>query len=104
MVIQMGKMKDKIIDYEEKDWLKEEQEKILNDIHRDISITYADLLTLDDIKKSNKTYITMMNSTIYDFQFDEVIELNALSIKIDYGLGQTVVLPLDKIIAVKYVV
>lgn len=99
----MGKMKNELLKQEEENWITEAQEKILNDKKNTIKIMYGDLLTLKDISRANRVYVTMMNSAIYDFQADDVIKLSSVSIKINYGLGQTIVLPLDKIIAVKYV-
>ena len=100
----MGKMKNELLKQEEENWITEAQEKILNDKKNTIKIMYGDLLTLTDIGNANRVYVTMINGTIYDFQADDVIRLNAVSIKINYGFNQYIVLPLDKIVAVKYVV
>lgn len=99
----MGRVKELLLEKEEQDWLQEEQEKILNDKHREISIMYADLLDFKSIKKSERVYIDMINGKTYDFCEKDVIELNALCIKIDYGMQQHIVLPLDKVVSVKYI-
>ena len=95
----MGKMKNIQID----NWVEEEQEKYLNDKHREISIVYADLLDFDCIHNSSRIYISMINGKTYDFTPNDIIQLNALSIKIEYGISMYLVLPLDKIVSVKYV-
>ena len=100
----MGRMKDLLLEIEEQDWLQEEQEKILNDKHREISIMYADLLDSENINKSERIYIDMINGKTYDFCKTDIIEFNALCIKINYGMRQHIVLPLDKMVSVKYIV
>lgn len=95
------KMKNHIINYQEKDWLADEQEKILNDKHREISITYADLLNTDEILNSTLTYITTINDEIHIIEPNDLIELNALSIKYKRKKS-TVVIALDKVISVEY--
>lgn len=99
----MGRMKELLLEKEVQDWVQEEQEKILNDKHREIDIVYADLLDIDSINKSEQIHIEMINGKIYDFCAKDVTELNALCIKIDYGMRQHIVLPLDKVVSVKYI-
>lgn len=95
------KMKNHIINYQEKDWLADEQEKILNDKHREISITYADLLNINEILNNSLTYITTVNDEVHIIEPKDFIELNALSIRYKKEKS-TVVIALDKIISVEY--
>lgn len=96
----MGRVKELLL---EKDWVEEEQEKILNDKHREISMVYADLLQYNDIDNCSMMYIEMMNGKVHTIQSDDVIEIHALSIRYRYDDQKVVVLPLDKVASVMYV-
>ena len=98
------KMKNKIIDFEEKDWLIEEQEKILNEVHRTNSILYADLIRMDEVEKSKGLYINLIDKEKHMIAPSDIIEVNAVSLRYKLEENKIVAIPLDKITSVMYIV
>lgn len=102
----MGKVKEQLLEFEENDWIKEEQEKILNDTHRWSSITYADILNIDDVEQCRQVKLHTIDGKVHLMNKDDIVEIHGLSIKYRYGDDYAKILrviPLDKVVCVEYV-
>ena len=102
----MGKVKEQLLKFEEQDWIKEEQEKILNDTHRWSNITYADILNIDDIEQCQQVKLYTISRKVFLMNKNDIVEINGLSIKYrheDDYVKILRVIPLDKIVCVEYV-
>ena len=94
----MGRVKEQLL---EKNWVEDEQQKIIDKRHTVISIKYADLFDDEDINNSKGMYITTIDGTIHICRPNDIIELHGLHIKYQDD-DIVVVIPLDKIAFVKY--
>lgn len=94
----MGRVKEQLL---EKNWVEDEQQKIIDKRHTVISIKYADLFDDEDINNSKGMYITTIDGTVHICRPNDIIELHGLHIKYQDD-DIVVVIPLDKIAFVKY--
>lgn len=80
----MGRVKDMILDEEAKDWVQEQQQKIISKMHENISYMYSSMIDFDLIEDKDLKYIEIMlkgdntKRTIYP---ENIEEIDGVSIK-----------------------
>ena len=84
--------------------LEDEEQELIIKASKQLSMAYADLLNPDDIFKNNCSIIQIVTTDgeTYTFTPDDIIELHALSVKIQLSEYIVLVIPFDKIVICKY--
>ena len=84
--------------------LEDEEQELIMKASKQLSMAYADLLNPDDIFKNNCVIIQIITTDgeTYTFTPDDIIELHALSVKIQLSEYIVLVIPFDKIVTCKY--
>ena len=84
--------------------LEDEEQELIMKANKQLSMAYADLLNPDDIFKNNYSIIQIITTDgeTYTFTPDDIIELHALSVKIQLSKHIVLVIPFDKIVICKY--
>ena len=84
--------------------LEDEEQELIMKASKQLSMAYADLLNPDDIFKNNCSIIQIITTDgeTYTFTPDDIIELHALSVKIQLSEYIVLVIPFDKIVICKY--
>lgn len=84
--------------------LEDEEQELIMKVSKQLSMAYADLLNPDDIFKNNCSIIQIVTTDgeTYTFTPDDIIELHALSVKIQLSEYIVLVIPFDKIVICKY--
>lgn len=84
--------------------LEDEEQELIMKVSKQLSMAYADLLNPDDIFKNNCSIIQIVTADgeTYTFTPDDIIELHALSVKIQLSEYIVLVIPFDKIVICKY--
>lgn len=84
--------------------LEDEEQELIMKASKQLSMAYADLLNPDDIFKNNCSIIQIITTDgeTYTFTPDDIIELYALSVKIQLSEYIVLVIPFDKIVICKY--
>ena len=84
--------------------LEDEEQELIMKASKQLSMVYADLLNPDDIFKNNCSIIQIITTDgeTYTFTPDDIIELHALSVKIQLSEHIVLVIPFDKIVICKY--
>ena len=98
----MGRVKETIFDND--DWVEEEQEKVVNDINRWDSITYADLLDNNHREFGDVMEITTIDGNVHRCENKHLMEVKGLQVSYytDTNFDTIVQIPLNKIVLIKY--
>lgn len=82
----MGRVKDMILDEEAKDWVQEQQKKIISKMHENIGYMYSSMIDFDLIEDKNLEYIEFIlkgDDTKRKIYPENIQEIDGVSIKYD---------------------
>ena len=112
-MIYMGKVKNILIDEMHENWVEEQQRKRVYAANNEAGIMYNDLIDMDllfdeDIESIGLAFID--NDTYKIVKIDEILEINAVSIKFKKFVGEVAngsrhriyIIPFDKLLYVAY--
>lgn len=114
----MGRVKDMILDEEAKDWVQEQQKKIVSKMHENIGYMYSSMIDFDLIEDKNLKYIEFTlkgDNTKRKIYPENIKEIDGVSIKYDpiapiwkeeypqYSEKSIRIIPILNIVYVEYV-
>ena len=114
----MGRVKDMILDEEAKDWVQEQQQKIVSKMHENIGYMYSSMIDFDLIDDKKLEYIEIAlkgDNTTRRIYPENIKEIDGVSIKYDptapilrkehptYNKKSIRIIPILNILYVEYV-